>query len=453
MRVSDGRPDPDQPPSDATGRDGALRVNFAWLIRLRFGAVVGQVVAVLVTQFALGWELPLAALFGVMALELGVNVWALVQMRAGRAIRAAHVAASIGLDVVLFSALLFFSGGPANPFSFLYLVHIALAAIMLPQRTSFALVGLALACSLGLFFASPSSAHDHAHHHQGYAWHLRGMWVAFAVGASVIVYLIQRVRHELEGIERKLRVSRERATRNEHAAVLAMLSAGAAHELGSPLSTIALASSEVLRSLPPDAGRAQSDLLLIRSEVARCRDIIDQLSVDAGAIRSGTFASLSAASVVDAAVAGMAEQRVVRRSGCEPGVAVVGPLRALAQALRNLVKNALDASGPSGVATVEIAAAQGEVWFIVEDAGTGMTPEVLARATEPFFTTKSRGEGMGLGLFLARSVAEQMGGRLELSAIPSGGTRAVLALPRALAAVAHHDVSPEPALLAQGSHA
>jgi two-component system sensor histidine kinase RegB len=330
------------------------------------------------------------------------------------------------------------SGGPANPFSFLYLVHIALAAIVLPQRTSFALVGLALACSLGLFLASPPAAHDHAHHvqhHQSYAWHLRGMWVAFGIGASVIVYLIARVRHELAGIESKLRVSRELATRNEHAAVLAMLSAGAAHELGSPLSTIAVASGEVLRSLPPDAERARADLALIRSEVARCRDIIDQLSVDAGAIRSGAFASLAAEAVVDAAVAGFAEGRIAREARRDSG-AVVGPLRALAQALRNLVKNALDASAPSGIAKVAVETTHEEVRFVVQDSGAGMSEEVLARATEPFFTTKPRGEGMGLGLFLARSVAEQMGGRLELTSEPSSGTRAVLALPRAATATA-----------------
>jgi two-component system, sensor histidine kinase RegB len=414
--------------------DRAFRINFAWLIRLRFGAVFGQLVAIGIVHYGLESPLPLPALLAVMLAELLVNAGAIFLMRSGRPIRATHVAVGIGLDVLLFSCLLYFSGGPANPFSFLYLVHIALAAIVLPQRTSFALVGLALACSLCLFFVDAPPLDEHAHHHhhnhnQGYAWHLRGMWVAFGIGATVIVYLLQRVRHELEGVERKLQASRERATRNEHAALLAMLSTGAAHELGSPLATIAVAASELQRTLPPEAARARDDLTLIRQQVDRCRDIIDQLSTDAGAVRSEAVTSLAVGEVLSHAFAELPRERVEILDHAGVTASVVGPLRALAQALRNLVKNALDATSPAGSVHLRVEQRGDEVRFVVEDQGAGMTPEVLERATEPFFTTKPRGEGMGLGLFLTRSVAEQIGGRLELESKPGGGTTAVLVVP------------------------
>ena len=422
-----------EPPLEVAAAEDALRVNFAWLIRLRFGAVLAQLVAVLLARFVLDWDVSLPSLLAVMVAELLVNGWAILLMRDDTPIRAVHVAAGIGFDVVLFSCLLYFSGGPANPFSFLYLVHIALAAIVLPQRTSFALVGLALACSLALFFIGAPSSNQHAHHHnhQEYVWHLRGMWVAFGVGASVIVYLIQRVRHELDGIARKLRASSELATRNEHAAMLATLATGAAHELGSPLATIAVATSEILRKLPPEAEPAREDLTLIRSQVARCRDIIDQLSADAGAVRSGAVTTLLAGDVIEHALAELPRDRVLLPASESGSLAVVGPLRALAQALRNLVKNALDASPPHGQVRLRVENRADEVRFVVEDHGTGMTPEVLARAAEPFFTTKPREQGMGLGLFLTRSVAEQIGGRLELESKLGAGTTATLTIPLA----------------------
>jgi two-component system, sensor histidine kinase RegB len=410
---------------------GAFRVNFAWLSRLRFGAVLGQLFVILVVHFGLGEELPLFPLGVVLALELLVNAWAVGRLRNLRQISATEVALGVGADLVLFSALLYFTGGPSNPFSFLYLVHIALAAIVLPQRTSFALVGLALACSLGLFFAHVPLGHDHSHHHGGYNWHLRGMWVAFGVGACLIVYFIQRVQHELAAMAEKLRLSRERAARNEHLAVLAMLSTGAAHELGSPLATIAVASSELMRSLPPEASQAREDLALIRSQVARCREIVDQLSLDAGQARGAAVARMPAREVLAQALAGVPRERVANEPSHAGELEVVGPAGALAQALRNLIQNALDATAPDGRVRLRIERAADEVRLEVADDGPGMSREVLIRATEPFFTTKPRGRGMGLGLFLAQSVAEQVGGRLELASSAGQGTRASLVLPMA----------------------
>jgi two-component system sensor histidine kinase RegB len=109
-----------------------------------------------------------------------------------------------------------------------------------------------------------------------------------------------------------------------------------------------------------------------------------------------------------------------------------GSLSAISQALRNLLGNALEASGPTGAVRLSVSQNNGELAFSVQDDGPGMPAAVVARATEPFFTTKPRGQGMGLGLFLAQSVAEQMGGRLELSSVVGvvgSGTRAVLVLP------------------------
>jgi two-component system sensor histidine kinase RegB len=417
----------------------ALRVNFAFLTRLRFGAVLGQLVVIATVSAGLAMPLPFFQLGAVMALELALNGWALALLRGGRRVTEAHVTLSVGADLLLFSALLYFSGGPANPFNFLYLIHIALAALVLPPRTSFALVVSALGCSLLLFWVHVPLPHDHSHHQDHYDWHMRGMWVAFGLAACFIVYFIQRVLRELRSIEEQLARSRERATRSDAVAALAMLSAGAAHELSSPLSTIALASSELLRHPAMGAGSdtnsdvksARDDVLLIRSQVERCRAILDQLAAEAGQAKGSSFTQLAAERVLEQSVQGLDASRLVLSAPRGEELALSGSLPAISQALRNLVKNALDASAPGQLVKLGVSQEGPELIFTVEDDGHGMPSDVLARALEPFFTTKPRGEGMGLGLFLAQSVAEQMGGRLELSSSPGRGTRALLVLPGA----------------------
>lgn len=437
------------PPSVAAGPvSSAFQVNFAWLIRLRFGAVVGQIVVIAAVTLGLHTHLPLLPLGFVLALELLLNSWAIVRARAARPIGEREVTLSVSLDLLLFSALLYFSGGPANPFSFLYLIHIALGAVVLPPRTSFLLVLAALACSLALFWVHVPLPHDHSQHLHEYSWHMRGMWVAFGLAAGFIVYFIQRVLRELRQIEEQLAASREKATRGEAVAALAMLSAGAAHELASPLSTIALASGELLRHLPEGSVAAREDVALIRGQVDRCRAILDQLAAEAGQAQSSSFGELAWPSILESSLSGLDRNRLDLSAPERELPRVIGSLGAVSTALRNLLRNALDASAPDGKVRLSVSQQGSELAFDVEDEGPGMPASVLARATEPFFTTKPRGQGMGLGLFLAQSVAEQLGGRLELASATGRGTRARLVLP--LAATNGRMVTPAPVSHAAG---
>lgn len=392
--------------------------------------MLGQLIVIALVSWGFRVALPLAQLGTVMALELLFNAWALRRLAKSTPIAERHVTLAVGVDLLLFSALLYFSGGPANPFSFLYLIHIALAAVVLPPRTSFALVGCALGCSLGLFWAHVPLPHDHAHHMQEYSWHMRGMWVAFGLAACFIVYFIQRVLRELRLLEDQLMTSRERATRGEAVAALAMLSAGAAHELASPLSTIALASGELLRHLPEGCAGApaRDDVVLIRSQVERCRAILDQLAAEAGQAPGSSFGDLTWPVILERGLQGFDRRRLTIQTPGGAPLPLIGSLTATSQALRNLVSNAFDASAPDGAVRLGVCQSPDELTFTVQDDGPGMEDSVLARATEPFFTTK-RGRGMGLGLFLAQSVAEQMGGRLELSSRAGRGTSAKLVLP------------------------
>jgi two-component system sensor histidine kinase RegB len=209
-------------------------------------------------------------------------------------------------------------------------------------------------------------------------------------------------------------------------ASLATLASGAAHELSTPLSTIAVVAKELQR-VPP----AASDAALIRREVERCRDILQRMAADAGQSGDEAYAQVAVQVLLESAMDGLSDGERVsfEQDAASRHVAVHAQPQAMAQALRTLIKNALQASGEGAAVRVE-AAMRGELCELsVHDRGAGMSADVLSRAGEPFFTTKEPGEGMGLGLFLTRVIVERGGGTLVLRSRVGEGTSAALTLP------------------------
>jgi two-component system sensor histidine kinase RegB len=261
--------------------------------------------------------------------------------------------------------------------------------------------------------------------------HLRGMWVAFAVAAAFIVYFLHRVTRALANRESELRRAQAVAARSERLAAMATLAAGAAHELATPLSTIAVIAKELERSAAPIDDALLADAKLIREQVNRCRDILGQMAGGAGQPLGEVAEASSAEAVVRAAVTGLQRPDRVRIdwAGDARTRELVVPVRATAQALRNVLKNGLDASEEHQDVLLTVSYASDALRLDVKDAGMGMTPEVLARVSEPFFTTKEPGSGMGLGLFLTRSVIELLGGSVDIESQVGQGTRVRVTLP------------------------
>src|SRR4029079_2376095 len=188
------------------------RINFDWLIRLRWAAIGGQLITIGAVHLAMQLAIPVGCLLALVGVEIGSNLGCALLARERRP-RQAWLAAVMGLDVLLFSGLLYLTGGPNNPFSFLYLIPIALASITMRPAWTWTLVGLSLACSAFLFAThAPLVVGDHSRH---MSLHLRGMWVAFGVAASFIVYFLLRVRRALERHEHELENARAAAQRQE----------------------------------------------------------------------------------------------------------------------------------------------------------------------------------------------------------------------------------------------
>jgi len=415
------------------------RIKLSWLLRLHWGAILGQAAAVAVVQALRLIELPVRAMLALLALEALVNVGLEVWLRRAARVPEAVIAGAMIFDAVVLTVLLALSGNHSNPFSTLYLVNVALAAVLLRPGWAWALLVVSLALFGSLFALEEAGlALSDLDHMALMKLHLQGMWVAFAIAAAFIVYIVNRVTRELALRDQELAEARGLSARRDKVAALATLAAGAAHELSTPLATIAVVTRELERSLEKAAAAppgAHEDLGLIRQQLGRCQDILQQMSAHAGENAGEPLVTVTLAQWVEAALVGLPGRERVELSGQVPLAdhGVEGPARALARALRGLLKNALQAmpEGPSVV--LRLSATGNEVRVEVEDRGRGMVPEVLARAGEPFFTTKGPGEGMGLGLFLTRELARQLGGSLELESAPGKGTTARLRLPAALA--------------------
>jgi two-component system sensor histidine kinase RegB len=401
------------------------RLNFSWLLKLRWAQVAGQTATILGVAWFFGMTLPLAPLAMIVVLGVLSNLVAAAWYRNQSIVFEWHLAVVMALDVALLTGLLYFTGGSNNPFSFLYLVQIALAAVVLRAHWTWMLVAL----SLGSFGVLVSV-------HQPLAGQepLRdqGTWIALGVASAFIVHFLRRVTAALSQRERELTEARARAARQERLASLATMAAGAAHELSTPLGTIALVAKELERSLMRHGDTSLiEDAQLIRNQVARCRVILDQMSGGPGEHLTESMQAVTLADLVRESLIGIRPAPRVR-TDVTPGASAATlylPPRTVVQALRSIVNNAQDASPPDREVLLAATRTGAKVTIEIIDQGQGMSAEVLARAGEPFFTTKEPGRGMGLGLFLARAVIESVSGSLRIDSQPGQGTCVTISMP------------------------
>jgi two-component system sensor histidine kinase RegB len=246
----------------------------------------------------------------------------------------------------------------------------------------------------------------------------------------LIGYFAGRIVDALRLREKELNLAREQAARSEQLASLSTLAAGAAHELGTPLGTIALVAKELELA---SSGEIREDAMLIRQEVDRCRTILDRMRIDMIEGLRQAVSSIPLEELIDRLRADLPdeERKRLQVQSLQPLKMVTGPVRAIEQAVHVLLRNAFDATPGDQPVRLEIRRVNDRTVFTVIDHGTGMPEEVLKRAGRPFFTTKAPGKGMGLGLFLVRLVAERYGGQFELESRPGSGTRSTLVIPEA----------------------
>ena len=421
------------------GRVVDARLGLAWVVRVRYGFVLLFALALFIARFALGLEVKDVSIGALLALTLATNlVLPSFQARAPRLV----LPAVLAFDVVMLAICLALSGGPANPFSVFFLVHVALAAVLLRPALAWTFAILTALSFAGLF-ALPAPGHEHhAGHGAAFSAHLVGMWIAYALSAAFVAYFVGTVSRAVRNLDRQTAELRILALQNERLATLTAFSATAAHELASPLSTIALAAEEVEVSagkLGADSTLGE-DIRLIRSEVRRCRDLLQELSSRAGESMGEMPTATTPAAIVDGVLEQLSprlqrrlEVEFERDAGQRP---IVTTKQTLVYLLHSLVRNAAEAEEDHGLAagtgasTIRLVVACDEfLRFRVLDRGSGVHADILPHVGQPFVTTKAERGGLGLGLFLARAFAERVGGGFALRARVGGGTEAELRLP------------------------
>jgi len=443
-----------------------------WLAQLRWVAVAGQLLVIGYVAFVLRIDLPTTWLL-LLVMGTGVSntalwLWARrLKLKAGGSAYLAQYNANaqvrydddetigsriigllLAIDVLTLTALLFFSGGAANPFTFFYFANIAIAGMILPRASAWCISLLSvLGCSVLLNQAYALDVFSQSPLSPVAEWGVgkSAFLVAFTTCSFVVTLFISMLAMALRQREVELAIvekERERARRLE---ALATLAAGAGHELASPLSTIAVVAKELSRNLEKidSSPSIRRDVELIREELNRCKEILHRMKGGAGEAAAEHLHPVRIGEIVQETVQAMREPNRVKIDISKEDRTRQGllPKQALSQALRNLLQNGLDASDSSGTVQFKILVEtqmkqKGEpgpiiqVWqFQITDYGTGMSSEVQRRIGEPFFTTKEVGQGMGLGVFLTRNVIHGLGGELRFSAGEDIGTICQVTLP------------------------
>ncbi|SPE27569.1 Sensor histidine kinase [Burkholderiales bacterium] len=396
------------------------------LVALRWVAVVAELGLVLLTRQWLGTGAALEPVLAVCTAQLGLNLASIAYGRASAPASDGQLFAQLLFDTGALTAIAYLAGGSTNPLIGLYLLWIAVGAAMLEARLATALAAVSIACySLVNFVHADVHIHDHE---KALETHLVGMWLIFVFSAITICWSVVRLTAAVRRRDAELAAAREAALRNERVVALGNLAAGAAHELGTPLATMAVLAGELLR----DSGLApalRADVELMQAQVRDCKRIITELAAQAGTSRAEALGTMA----LDAWIEQLLGRWRVQRPVIEPQVRLQGPRpgprlaidATLGQALVNLFNNAADASPEK----VEIQArwSERELELLVMDRGSGIAADLQQRLGHDLVST--RGEGHGMGLVLAFAAIERSGGQLEFAAREGGGTVARLRLP------------------------
>jgi two-component system sensor histidine kinase RegB len=267
--------------SNVVAADLAPNLALPWVLRLRYAVVVGEAAIILGMAYGLHLDFPLPWTLAPLAVVLASNIW-LARMRVlPFRFPQGTLGAVFCLDTLCLSVILGLTGGPTNPFSLLYLVQITLSAVVLRKVWTWVLGALSTACfGLLFFFHVPLAAFQGHHVDTGLFPHLIGMWIAFVIAAAMITFFTGKIADALRTREQEVRVLQDQIAKNERLASLVTLAAGAAHELGTPLATIAVAAKELERYAANLSNRdgVFEDAQLIRAEVDRCRRILERMS-------------------------------------------------------------------------------------------------------------------------------------------------------------------------------
>lgn len=411
------------------GQSTARKLPLRIVLFLRWIAVAGQMIAVLVAGPVLGYPLPITPLL------ITIGALALVtflSQRSGRTgLNDTQSILHFTFDIAQLTVLLLLTGGLTNPFAILILAPVTVAAAILSYRSIIIL-------SIFTIIASIILAFFHAHLLPTYFFlqpnhYIVGLAVALILAIIFIATYIFLVAEEARRLSNALNLANNALVREQKLASLGALAAAAAHELGSPLGTIAIAAKELSKSLPDHhPARADADLLL--RESTRCKDILAELAAHPESASKDHFALIPARALIELAAAPYARPNIQLEIGeTDPDTnlsSLLLPRRPeIVHGLENILHNALEAA--HSLVMVVVSRDDEKISLSIEDDGPGFPPDMLARIGEPYLTSPVRKENhMGLGIFIAQHLILQSGGGITFANRPQGGARITMTWPK-----------------------
>jgi two-component system sensor histidine kinase RegB len=420
-------------PVTAAAAGGPVRLRT--LVYIRWVAIIGQLATLVLVEYGLDFPLPILACYVTVGCSVLVNLVVSLRNPLGTRLSDVQASAYLAFDILQLSVLLYLTGGLHNPFSVLLIAPVTVSATVLSRGSTIGLGLLAGACLSVLALT-----------HEPFPWpaagftlpdfYVMGIWQALIVAVIFIAAYVGSVSEEARALTDALAATQLALGREQRASELGALAAAAAHELGSPLATIAVVAKEMERDVDPDSPIAEDVRLLIQ-ESNRCRDILTQLVREPAQDGAGKFNRAPVSAVVEGAAGplkpdavGLAFTRTDEDGSGEPEIL---PSPEIVHALGTLVQNALQFA----MSHVQVTTRWSEetVRVVIQDDGPGFPPHLLDRLGEPYVSTRigepDGGGHMGLGIFIAQTLLHRTGGQLTFGNRESGGAVVSVEWPRA----------------------
>jgi len=432
-----------------TARDASAgRRNAFLLIELRWLAVFGQAFTIAFCSLEFGVELPLPWMFLVIGLLVVLNLVSMLRPRGEGEIGDGSLFASLLVDFLALTTLLFLSGGASNPFIFLYALQVMLGAILLRPFSTWVLVGLTcIAFALMTRYHLPLTIPG-AQPGRMLALHVAGTFVCFMLVVVLLVLFFGRISSNLRKRDERLAEMRQQASEEDHIVRMGLLASGAAHELGTPLATLAVLVGD-WRHLPEfrDHPERSQELADMDAELRRMKGIVGGILLSAGEARGESTDLTTLARFLEDLVAAwrlLAPNTPLEYTIEEPLDAAtfqrlpIVSESSLRQIIFNVLDNASDVS--SGWVGLSARCWEGELQLTVSDRGPGFPPEMLEHFGKPYQSTKGR-PGGGLGLFLVVNVLRKLGGSVRAANSSLGGATVTLIIPVSALAIDGEDIA------------
>ncbi len=373
-------------------------------------------------------KIPIGLAVGGMLL---LNVITLLRLRNNSNVTEPELMFQLIGDLLALTILFYYTGGYSNPLVWMYLLPLTVSAVALKRIYAWVLALIAIGCYSVLVFYYVPLSHLHMHDIAGKTLdiHLVGMWLGFVVSAGIIAFFVTRIGQSLREYDQLIAGIREQSLENERVLSLVTLAASAAHELGTPLSTMAVISKELAYELQNQPAQLEQ-LDLLRTQINRCKDILSSIARNAGQSRADEGQGLPLRVLLLELVERWRDTRPATELEVHIKDNADNPLvfsdRTLFQALQNLLDNAADAS-PERI-TLHADWNTRQLNIMIRDYGEGMSEEVRQHVGQPFFTSKSD-RGMGLGVYLTQVILGRFNGTLTLTNHLEGGTIATVNIP------------------------